>query len=441
MKKPAATVCLLTAGQGTRMGSMGQILNKALFPIDGKAIISHIIGKFPADTEFVIGLGFLGEQVRNYLTIAHPNQKFVFVPVDNFKGPGSGPGYSLLCCSPQLQKPFYFVSCDTLWDNSLDWNPTQNWLGVAPVDPAVSANYCNLKIVGPKVTELRDKTTVTDSSFQAFVGLCYIKDFEVFWQALKNQETVAGEHQVSNGIRALIEKTDVRAQSIEWTDVGDAEKYKQTVSLYENFDFSKSNEALYIVNRQVIKFFADPKITSRRVQKSKLNPQVFPQITKHEGQFYAYDFQDGETLYKKNSPQIFRELLNWLQEQVWKPQDIDRSTMQTACLQFYKNKTIERLDLYQKKYPRTEGRTVVNGREVPSTPELLSHVPWERLTDGIPCFMHGDLQFDNIIFDEEKKSFKLLDWRQEFAGHVEFGDLYYDLAKLYGGIILNYDYI
>jgi thiamine kinase-like enzyme len=177
------------------------------------------------------------------------------------------------------------------------------------------------------------------------------------------------------------------------------------------------------------------------VQKSKLNPQVFPQITKHKGQFYAYDFQTGETLYQKNNQQIFGELLNWLQEQVWKPQDVEKSKMQSACLKFYKDKTLERLDLYQKKYPGTQGKSTVNGHEIPSTPDLLAQIPWERLTDGIPCFMHGDLQFDNIIFDEQKKTFKLLDWRQEFAGHVEFGDLYYDLAKMYGGIILNYDYI
>jgi aminoglycoside phosphotransferase (APT) family kinase protein len=84
---------------------------------------------------------------------------------------------------------------------------------------------------------------------------------------------------------------------------------------------------------------------------------------------------------------------------------------------------------------------VVNGRRVPATSELLSQVPWERVSEGIACFMHGDLQFDNILFDAQTNSFLLLDWRQDFGGHVEFGDLYYDLAKLYGGIFLNYDFI
>ena len=37
--------------------------------------------------------------------------------------------------------------------------------------------------------------------------------------------------------------------------------------------------------------------------------------------------------------------------------------------------------------------------------------------------------------------FYLIDWREDFAGEIEFGDLYYDIAKLYAGILLNYDYI
>jgi len=437
----AYSVCILTAGKGTRMGALGQILNKALHTIDGKAIITHIINKFPQDAEFVVGVGFLGDQVRNYLQIAHSQRKISFVEVDNFEGPGSGPGYSLLCCRSQLQKPFYFVSCDTLWDNELDWSLDKNWLGVAHVNPADSVHYCNLKVMGTSVVELRDKSRVENESYQAFVGLCHIKDFSVFWAALENTEEVAGEHQISNGVRALIAQTDVQALNVEWTDVGDACKYKRAVSRYENFDFSKENEALYIVNRQVIKFFADASISERRVLKSKLNPAVFPPITHHTGQFYAYDFQPGVTLYQVNSRDTFRLLLNWLGKNLWKLQTVDQELMRATCQQFYQAKTLERLGMFDRKYAQSDTRSVVNGRNIPSNNELLSLVPWARLSEGIPCFMHGDLQFDNILFDSSRQTFMLLDWRQDFGGHVEFGDLYYDLAKLYGGIVLNYDFI
>ena len=110
-------------------------------------------------------------------------------------------------------------------------------------------------------------------------------------------------------------------------------------------------------------------------------------------------------------------------------------------LRFYKEKTLERLDLFRKKYPGPEKNTCINGYDIPPIPDLLPQIPWDRLAEGVPCFMHGDLQFDNIIYDSESNLFKLLDWRQDFAGHIEFGDIYYDLAKLCGGLILNYDLI
>ncbi len=435
------TVCLLTAGKGSRMGAYGTQLNKALLPIDSRATISHIIEKFPAETEFVVGVGFLGAQVRQYLEMAHRSRRITFVDVDNFDGEGSGPGYSLMCCREHLQKPFYFVSCDTLWGNSLDWRESESWLGVSPVAPAESGRYCNLKVVNGMVVDLRDKTHVTDPAFQAFVGFCYIKDYPVFWHALENTETVAGEHQVSNGLRALIQRTPVQARHIEWTDVGDLEKYKRAVLQYEVYDFSKQDEALFIVNRKVIKFFVDASVTEKRVRKAKLNPSVFPAITDHAGQFYAYDYQPGETMYRVGSPQTFQLLLEWLEDNLWKRVQVEESMLRATCLDFYRNKTLKRLERYHDKYALADAGSSVNGESIPATSDLLARIPWDSLADGIASFVHGDLQFDNILYDAQTRSFTLLDWRQDFAGRVEFGDLYYDLAKLYGGILLNYDYV
>lgn len=435
------TVCILTAGRGSRMGELGKILNKALFSINGKAIISHIIDKFPFETEFVIGLGFYGEQVQHYLQIAHADRKIFFQKIDNFDKARSGPGYSLLCCEKQLQKPFYFVSCDTLWDNNINFNSDNNWMGVDFVDQSISKNYCNLKISEHQVTALLDKDTVPDNTYQAFVGLCFIKDYLVFFDALKNSETIAGEHQISNGIKALIEKTTVIAQSIQWTDVGDEKKFREMVGRYENYDFSKQDEALYFANNKVIKFFSNAQVVKQRVEKAKLNLSVFPVITDHAEQFYAYNFQTGNTLYQISTPIIFKKLLTWLDEKLWIHQAVDASVMRAACLEFYKEKTEKRLTLYHKKYPGDDGISIINGEKIPSTADLLTQISWNSLINAIPCFIHGDLQFDNIIFDAQNNSFKLLDWRQDFGGHVDFGDLYYDLAKLYGGIILNYDYI
>ena len=63
---------------------------------------------------------------------------------------------------------------------------------------------------------------------------------------------------------------------------------------------------------------------------------------------------------------------------------------------------------------------------------------FEEIISNIhPSPIHGDLQYDNVLVDYNK-NFLLIDWRHEFGNNIEYGDLYYDLAKLLGGILLNY---
>jgi dTDP-glucose pyrophosphorylase len=434
-------VCILTAGMGTRMGLYTDEVNKALLPLDDRAIISHIIERFPMDTEFVVGLGYLHEQVRQYLRIAHPDREITFVDIENFDGPGSGPGLSLSCCRSHLQRPFYFVSCDTLWDGALPMPLDHNWLGVAPVPVEQTDRYCTLLIEADRITELKDKEAVTTSGYQAFVGLCYIHDFDVYWESLDNSDLVAGELQMSTALRGLIEQCDVRPRSIEWTDVGDLEKYKDAVLRYADYDFSKSDEIFFKVGPKIIKYFVDESLAEKRVAKASILSGVFPVITDHSAGFYAYEYQPGETLYQCNSPLIFKNLLKWLEESLWQKADVDKKIMGQACRNFYMDKTLKRLELFNGKYPGHAEPTNVNGQEIPLLEELIDQISWEKLEAGIPSFMHGDLQFDNILFDVNTQTYTLIDWRSDFSGHVEFGDLYYDIAKLRGGIILNYDFI
>jgi thiamine kinase-like enzyme len=80
--------------------------------------------------------------------------------------------------------------------------------------------------------------------------------------------------------------------------------------------------------------------------------------------------------------------------------------------------------------------TIVDGVSIKDYSAYLNNIDWEYLTQcNESRYIHGDLQFDNIIFDGD---FKLIDWRHEFAGLTNTGDVYYDLAKLLGGTIISY---
>ena len=119
-------ICILAAGKGTRMGEYGTKINKSLLPVRNKAIISHIIDSFDESDEFVIALGYLGYQIKEYLSMAHPEKKFQYVDVKNFENEGSGPGLSLLQCKDLLNEPFYYMPCDAIINTNLNNLPKTN---------------------------------------------------------------------------------------------------------------------------------------------------------------------------------------------------------------------------------------------------------------------------------------------------------------------------
>ena len=66
--------------------------------------------------------------------------------------------------------------------------------------------------------------------------------------------------------------------------------------------------------------------------------------------------------------------------------------------------------------------------------------PYHHLLQNVvETGFHGDFILDNIIF--QYNDFKLIDWRQDFSGDLEFGDKYYDLAKLNHSLFVNHDIV
>ena len=208
------------------------------------------------------------------------------------------------------------------------------------------------------------------------------------------------------------------------------------VSRFSKYDFSKTDEFIYIINRKVIKFFKNKKITEQRVMKSRLNKIVFPKCKKID-LFYSYDFINGNTLYKENNKKIFTELLKFLEEKLWIKKIVKEKNLRFLVKIFIKIKPSQELSYLEKKINFLKLKQLIK-KALPFD-QMRTKIFNKSLFDGVPCFIHGDLQFDNII--QRQKKFKLIDWRHSFDSSIECGDLYYDLAKLYGGIIVNYDQI
>lgn len=429
------------------MEHLSDHIHKGVLPVNNKAVISYIIEKFPQNVEFVVAVGHKKDTVVDYLKLAYPKRKFTFVEVRRFVGPGTGPGYGLLECKKYLQCPFIFSTADTIISEDIP-PPDENWMGIAPVHE--TEPYCTVKIRNNAIYELNDKTK-TDNQF-AFIGLAGIKDYKDFFKTLEaNKKTIAGEIQVSNGFKGLLEKHLVPV-GFTWFDTGTLESYTETNKNFSGehkFDFSKGNEFLYFVNDKVIKFFADRSITEKRHERAaKALKGLTPKIEAKRGHFYSYARVDGETMYSVLSAQVMEDFLKWAKTHLWKELKLtpaQKKKFDEAARKFYMDKTFERVETFIKKSALAEKTEMVNGVKIPPVRELLKKVEWDHLTAGTPTNFHGDLQFDNVLVRTKSKSLKdkfvLLDWRHDFGGLTDAGDLYYDLAKLYGGMTLSYPLI
>lgn len=424
------TVVIPTAGLGSRMGYLTKNINKALLPYKHKPVLSHIIDQFPKDTHFIIPVGHLSQQIKDYCTIAHDDVNITFVDIDDYTSVVSGTGYTLKKCLDLLDKPFWYIPCDTYFDIDLTKEITDT-----------SKNYYFTKSVNEELTSLYtmfklDNTTIVDILFKqqcsvdhaAFTGVMYIGDYTSFTTRL--------EHLTSNEVIFAIEKGESTINLDTWIDFGNIECYMNAVNSSQKFDFSKEDEITYVTESKVIKWWVNSSITENKYKRTLNHNDVYPDNCKIVGNYLAYDLYPGKTLYQHNNVEHFSKLLTWLDNNVWQYTDTD---IKDICIEFYKNKTIHRIEKYLSKYNVHETVNSVNGIEVKDYTHYLNNIDYSYLSETVqPSYIHGDLQFDNIILGED---YKLIDWRPDFAGDTNVGDIYYDLAKLAGGFIINYSKI
>lgn len=429
----------MAAGFGSRMGQIGLNLNKSLISIKQKSAISRIIQNFPKNTNFVIATGYKNEQVKNFLKISHPKKNIKFVKIKNFSGPNSGPGLSLLKCKKYLQKPFFFVSCDTLFNkNVTKKNFNYNFLGVGKKKYGYK-DYCNLEVKKNKITNIYDKIK-PEKNFFNFTGLGYIKDYKKFWN-LRYDKVIKKNFEISILLKPFIKNSDIRIVKMFWEDIGTEEKLSKIRKKYEKFDFSKPDEQIYIENDNVIKYHTKLEVQKKKYKRSLLNNDVFPKCSLSKN-FLVYPFQHGENLYQSNSLKIFENYLKWLKNKLWIKKKVPTKQLFKVCENFYKKKTEERVKLFLKKNNRNDNFLKIHSKLYPDIFEIIKMIDFKNLCNSaIPTFIHGDLHFDNTIFNKKKKSFSLIDWRSDFSNKLSYGDQYYDLSKLYGGLQMNYSKI
>lgn len=436
-------VLITTSGLGSRLGDLTSFTNKSLVKVGDKLALSHVIDCYPTETNFVITLGHFGNQVRDFLELAYPRHNFTFIEVEKYEGEGSSLGLSMLTASEFLQEPFIFHASDTLispeeviLDRSQDW--------VAGYRGKTAAQYASFDATSGNVMKFHPKGSMKFDYIH--IGLVGIYSYKEFWENLKNEYLKnPNEHSLNDlsALKLLLKQSRVfKVKEVKtWIDIGNTESLLNARKFFgQKYGvLEKPDESISFVGNSVIKFFADETIAKNRVKRAKILKGIAPEVVGNKGSFYKYDFINGDLVSEMTAPPI-DSLLRWSEVHLWnKHEEISAVEFQSLCMNFYRTKTLSRIDNFLEKSRFDERNSNINGIEIPSIFELMSLVDFDYLASGVQSKFHGDFILDNIL--ETCDGFKLIDWRQDFGGSLMSGDVYYDLAKLNHSLIVNHEIV
>jgi choline kinase len=407
--------------------------------VSDKPAISYIIESYPSDIEFIITLGHFATHVKQFLPLAYPNHKFTFVDIDNYKGVGSSLGYSLLKCKEVVDSPFIFHASDTIIKNYEPEIPTENY--VISCKKKDNFQYRTLHNDKNRLIRINEKGELNYD--HTYIGVAGIKDHEIFFQNLENlidekKEDVSDTH----SINLMLSKVNFKVKFInqnDWFDVGNSTELNRTrKSFHSNVEvLDKVDESIFFFDDFIIKFFYNSIINRNRVARAYHLGDLVPEIIDSTENFFKYKKAIGELFSKTVQTEKFKYFLEWSTINLWKLEKNESDTeFKKKCYNFYITKTKERISQYLK---NNIDQYIINGQLVEDVYHLIDSIDSDWICDGIPSNFHGDFILDNII--ETSDGFKLIDWRQDFAGDLKIGDLYYDLAKLNHNLTVNHEIV
>ncbi len=473
------TLVMPCAGLGSRLGEFTKNYSKAMCTLGVRPIFSYILGGWwNPDDEIIILLGYKGDLLKQAIQAYYPDWNIKFVNVDKYEGEGSGLGYSLSCARDLLQKPFWFWSCDTiLYDENLfptshgflpshrlpDCQENTIFVSDDPVEgPNLDYRCATIQKVGNEFKWKMVRLLPKESTERRlpYIGVSFIKDYKAFWKAADDNFdafVASGESWCLNALK------DVYVQEIRhetWIDTGNRaifEKAKKDFAERSAFNIlEKPDEAIWIRNHddEVVKFHVDTDFIAKRVERAKvmLNEKQqkagirVPEVVAHSANTYNYKWTPGRVMSTNLNPNIFVKLLDSFISNA-ELVEVDDKYKRDFYKKFYCEKTVKRIKKFMEQTGEPDEEVIINGLVCPPVLPLLDKFGFENIYNvskfaKMSRNVHGDFHLENIIYDKEKDTFTLLDWRQGFEGDdYNIGDINYDLAKMMHSLIVNHEMV
>ena len=462
METKELKVIILTAGQiNEELSKIFGRIPSGLIPINGKPVIFRIIDKLLNEgiKNISITVGYKKEILKEIITEQYKKQCDIQFIESDFKKP---PGNSIKDSINQFnEKKLLIILGDTMIGNNLTElvNKGKNFV-LTSNEFLNTENWCVITKNEEKLDEIFDKKILENNKkYHALVGCYFFNKVNLLKNSLdefKNDERL----EISSIIKKIKKKEEFNSETAqEWLDVGHLENYFSTKQFvlktryFNKLQFDESGENVIktstnnekLVNeikwyKQIPNEILDlvPKISDSSVQK---NPFIKLEYIKHPTLSELW-------LYGEFSSNFWKEIINDLFIIIQKFKKHNHHVTKQEYNSIYFQKTQDRInelmqdneifkEIFEQEFIFINSKKQKNWKLIKDQINKKINIMFNEEDN---CLIHGDLYFSNILYDSEKRNFKLIDPRGKWGQGIA-GDIKYDIAKIRHSIVGGFDTI
>ncbi|MFQ5943203.1 MAG: sugar phosphate nucleotidyltransferase [Anaerolineales bacterium] len=213
------------AGLGTRLRPHTWSKPKPLVPVGGKTVLGHFLDplvSLPELNEVVLIIGYLGDQVRDYMREQYPELRVRYVVQEEL----SGQSHAIWLAREGLDGPALIGFVDTLIETEFSVSGTEAAIWVREVDDPRRFGVVESD-PGGRVRRLIEKPEDPPSNL-AVVGFYYLEQVERLIEAIEQQmeqgSKLKGEYFLADAINVLLDDgLSMKAIQVgAWNDCGTA---------------------------------------------------------------------------------------------------------------------------------------------------------------------------------------------------------------------------
>ena len=240
------------AGRGSRLVQLTQHKPKALVRLADKRLLDHVLGTFQVlektyTLEYIFIIGYLGEQIREYMQETHPDKNVTYFVQEQLLGQS----HAVYLAKEAISGPILLTYCDTIIETDLSYLPLETMDGVASVLDVDDPRSHGVAVVGPDnlITKLIEKPPTMEHK-SVLTGLYYFADGQELIKAIETQiqrdTSLNNEYYLADAINILVENgMRIRTEGVsQWLDAGTPETIIETNAYLLQHRSESHNESM-----------------------------------------------------------------------------------------------------------------------------------------------------------------------------------------------------